>query len=627
MSKPAVQPGGPAPKATKWQLPVRQLKHCDKRILEVYASATARSSKKPMAPLALALHEPGTARLRKNPSSESVHEKLVMLTPHSDMFTANNLVKATASATPAVAATGGPSITNTTRKASNDKVSPDRSTTTFHMRTASASTHTQFAGQAPFQLTGALSLGSLAPQPKALSKNMSTPSIHLPSPRCLSRALSPVPYPSTGLHSSGRLVSAASEQSSFLEEHPHPHLQLHREDKLIVAERNQPLRERARRLAETVKQQFHDLVSKRDELAEKVEQLAKRVLPVVSEGLAACLPENIVAACRDEEALAHLRDTFRRTVSLLLANYQRMALSEVELAKLVDRGPLSRQFRLVHSNRYVLRAHSGPGLAALLEARLRRDFQSPKIAVALVHPAREQRLLSSTKLAPHDVELEVRSVPLSAASEVRQAVKSLRLVSRSLPLPRDEGFYQHASSSLRNYQRKFAQTVAVSYSAVNAEGDTDLLIFESFAQKHLDLAISEYRKLAWDRLYCFQLEEVPPDARRALPLLMSHRERFVALGEAWLSRLSLGADGTPILCCKIEEKAALVDRVLAKLSLFSEQQVALSALEFELLQLPERAQGPGPAPGLGQSALDGLLKSGKCVTRGVLSALTLAYLT
>ena len=50
-------------------------------------------------------------------------------------------------------------------------------------------------------------------------------------------------------------------------------------------------------------------------------------------------------------------------------------------------------------------------------------------------------MIKTTKLYLHDIELEVKNVPVNYGAEVRQTIKSLRLHSKSLQVSRDAGFH------------------------------------------------------------------------------------------------------------------------------------------------------------------------------------------
>lgn len=62
------------------------------------------------------------------------------------------------------------------------------------------------------------------------------------------------------------------------------------------------------------------------------------MLPLINDGLSVCYPDGLSLQMGSIEEAKHLQDTFRRTLSLILANYQRMTLTDIELAKLIDLG-------------------------------------------------------------------------------------------------------------------------------------------------------------------------------------------------------------------------------------------------------------------------------------------------
>lgn len=42
------------------------------------------------------------------------------------------------------------------------------------------------------------------------------------------------------------------------------------------------------------------------------------------------------------------------------------------------------------------------------------------------------------------------------------------------------------------------------YTSHNDEGESDVMMFESFSEKKLEQAVSEYRKLRWDKFFFFE---------------------------------------------------------------------------------------------------------------------------
>ncbi len=106
----------------------------------------------------------------------------------------------------------------------------------------------------------------------------------------------------------------------------------------------------------------------------------------------------------------------------------------------MDAGYINRQFRLIHSNCYLLRAHSANGLANILEAKLRKEF-SRKITVDIIRARKEKQMVNSTHVPIHDIELEVKNVPVNYGSEVRSAIRALRLCSKPVTIHRELGFH------------------------------------------------------------------------------------------------------------------------------------------------------------------------------------------
>ncbi len=64
-------------------------------------------------------------------------------------------------------------------------------------------------------------------------------------------------------------------------------------------------------------------------------------------------------------------------------------------------------------------------------------------------------------------------------------------------------------------------------------------MFESFSEKKLEQAISEFRKLQWDNQYYFEMETLTQLELETLSHIYQHRAEFIERGEAWLERTYL----------------------------------------------------------------------------------------
>lgn len=90
-------------------------------------------------------------------------------------------------------------------------------------------------------------------------------------------------------------------------------------------------------------------------------------------------------------------------------------------------------------------------------------------------------MIKTTKLYLHDIELEVKNVPVNYGAEVRQTIKSLRLHSKSLIVSREVGFHQVGSVPFERLKQKFKDSVSMEYTSHNEESEADLMMFESFS--------------------------------------------------------------------------------------------------------------------------------------------------